>query len=293
MTTRALSLGNCPGSGRLVRAASGSNRHVRRPDRRSCSSRTGASQAANHIDRDHRVRSDRSAACRWRRRRRRRSTPITASSARRQTRVATHRPPPASRWHRQRPRAAHCAARTCDWATIQSACRERSSASTARTGDALPDNPLAAAADPNARRIVAYGLRNPYRFTLRPGTDEIWIADVGWDTYEELDLLRATAGDEPPNYGWPCFEGPYPLRRLGRDGDQRLQRSLCPRVRRSPFPVMSFAHAPRPRKRGCNAAGLRVERHHLLRRRDVPGGVPRSTVHDRPATQLPVRDPAR
>ena len=32
--------------------------------------------------------------------------------------------------------------------------------------------------DPNARRIVAYGLRNPFRFTFRPGTNEIWIGDV-------------------------------------------------------------------------------------------------------------------
>src|SRR5499427_6061851 len=33
--------------------------------------------------------------------------------------------------------------------------------------------------DANARRIVAYGLRNPFRFTQRPGTGELWIGDVG------------------------------------------------------------------------------------------------------------------
>ncbi len=34
------------------------------------------------------------------------------------------------------------------------------------TGAGLPDNPLAASADANARRIIAYGLRNPFRFTV-------------------------------------------------------------------------------------------------------------------------------
>ena len=39
------------------------------------------------------------------------------------------------------------------------------------TGAALADNPLAGSSDPNARRIIAYGLRNPFRFTIRPGTE--------------------------------------------------------------------------------------------------------------------------
>jgi glucose/arabinose dehydrogenase len=47
------------------------------------------------------------------------------------------------------------------------------------TGAGLQNNPLAASSDPNARRIIAHGLRNPFRFTPRPGTDELWIGDVG------------------------------------------------------------------------------------------------------------------
>ena len=46
------------------------------------------------------------------------------------------------------------------------------------TGAGLADNPLAASADPNARRIVGYGFRNPFRFTFGPGTNELWIGDV-------------------------------------------------------------------------------------------------------------------
>lgn len=56
----------------------------------------------------------------------------------------------------------------------------------------------------NEGRIVAYGLRNPFRFALRPGTDEIWIADVGWVSNEEIDVV--TLGGVK-DFGWPCFEG--------------------------------------------------------------------------------------
>ncbi len=74
------------------------------------------------------------------------------------------------------------------------------------TGEGLSSNPLAGSADPNARRIVAHGLRNPYRFTVRPGTSELWIGDVGWSGWEELN--RSLGDDaEVDNFGWPCLEG--------------------------------------------------------------------------------------
>ncbi len=74
------------------------------------------------------------------------------------------------------------------------------------TGAAAPGNPLQASADAKARRIVAYGLRNPFRFTFRPGTDEVWLGDVGWNTWEEIDRVASpTAGVR--NFGWPCYEG--------------------------------------------------------------------------------------
>ena len=75
------------------------------------------------------------------------------------------------------------------------------------TGAGMPGNPLAASSDPNARRIVAYGLRNPFRVTMRPGTNEVWIGDVGWGDWEEIDRLVAPADSSVDNFGWPCFEG--------------------------------------------------------------------------------------
>jgi glucose/arabinose dehydrogenase len=73
------------------------------------------------------------------------------------------------------------------------------------TGDALPDNPAAGDANANRRRIVAYGLRNPFRWTFRPGTSEIWTGDVGWNEWEEVN--RVASFSTVSNFGWPCYEG--------------------------------------------------------------------------------------
>ena len=75
------------------------------------------------------------------------------------------------------------------------------------TGAGLPDNPLAASTDANARRIVAYGLRNPFRINVRPGTNEVWAGDVGWNTWEEINRLVDPGGAPVENFGWPCYEG--------------------------------------------------------------------------------------
>jgi glucose/arabinose dehydrogenase len=74
------------------------------------------------------------------------------------------------------------------------------------TGQGLPTNPLAGSPDANARRIVASGLRNPFRFAIRPGTNDVWLADVGWRAWEEINRTR---GDDATldNFGWPCHEG--------------------------------------------------------------------------------------
>ena len=46
------------------------------------------------------------------------------------------------------------------------------------------------------------GLRNPFKFAVQPGTDTIFINDVGENTWEEIN--RGAAG---ANYGWPVHEG--------------------------------------------------------------------------------------
>jgi glucose/arabinose dehydrogenase len=74
------------------------------------------------------------------------------------------------------------------------------------TGKAWPGNPLTGP-DENARRIVATGFRNPFRFGIDPVTHELYVGNVGWDTWEEIDRFNPASG-EVFNSGWPCYEGP-------------------------------------------------------------------------------------
>jgi glucose/arabinose dehydrogenase len=73
------------------------------------------------------------------------------------------------------------------------------------TGAAMPGNPLAADG-PRAARVVAYGLRNPFRLAVRPGAGELWIGDVGSLYADEIDVLPDPAAGPVRNYGWPCYE---------------------------------------------------------------------------------------
>jgi uncharacterized repeat protein (TIGR03806 family) len=50
--------------------------------------------------------------------------------------------------------------------------------------------------------IYAYGFRNPWRWSFDRQTGELWVADVGESTFEEVD--RVISGG---NYGWPVMEG--------------------------------------------------------------------------------------
>ena len=77
-------------------------------------------------------------------------------------------------------------------------------------------------ADPNARRIVAYGLRNPFRFTLRPGTNELWIGDVGWNDWEEINrILTRSAGGRRTSAG-PATRAP-----AARPATTRANLNIC------------------------------------------------------------------
>ena len=77
------------------------------------------------------------------------------------------------------------------------------------TGNGVIGNPMFDPQRPasNASRIIGYGLRNPFRFTFRPGTSELWIGDVGWGTWEEDNRLTSPTPSTAVNFGWPCYEG--------------------------------------------------------------------------------------
>jgi len=76
------------------------------------------------------------------------------------------------------------------------------------SGGPLPDNPNHSMADIDRRRIVAYGLRQPFRFVIGPaGKSQLWIGDVGEKTVEEVDRDPSPRRAPSLNFGWPCYEG--------------------------------------------------------------------------------------
>jgi glucose/arabinose dehydrogenase len=77
------------------------------------------------------------------------------------------------------------------------------------TGEGLPGNPLFTSPNADARRIIAKGFRNPFRFAIDPKSNEIYVDGVGWDTFEEIDHVPLDPGTIY-NSGWPCYEGPAP-----------------------------------------------------------------------------------
>ncbi|HEX5008914.1 MAG TPA: PQQ-dependent sugar dehydrogenase [Planctomycetota bacterium] len=85
------------------------------------------------------------------------------------------------------------------------------------TGSGLPSNPWYDPLHPRARRSRVWdvGLRNPYRFTRRPGTGSshpadgdpgtLVINDVGEFLWEDVQVGTGPA----QNFGWPLFEGQF------------------------------------------------------------------------------------
>jgi glucose/arabinose dehydrogenase len=80
--------------------------------------------------------------------------------------------------------------------------------------DAFPADPLRDYAIPAGNpfaaggglpEIWAYGLRNPFRASFDPLTQNLWIGDVGQNAREEIDLMRPTDGGA--NFGWRIMEG--------------------------------------------------------------------------------------
>jgi glucose/arabinose dehydrogenase len=74
-------------------------------------------------------------------------------------------------------------------------------------GRGVAANPFYDAAAPSSwrSRVYASGFRSPFRLSLDPATGAPLVGDVGWNVWEEINLVRPGA-----SYGWPCFEGNEP-----------------------------------------------------------------------------------
>ena len=106
-----------------------------------------------------------------------------------------------------------------------------------------PDNPFLLSAG-YLPEIWALGLRNPWRFSFDRGTGDLYIGDVGQNSFEEIDFQAA--GDlVGRNYGWNIMEGDscYPPGTVGCD---RTGLAL---------PVFVYDHAL-----GCSVTGGHVYR---------------------------------
>ena len=110
------------------------------------------------------------------------------------------------------------------------------------------DNPYAN--DNNAATLAeiwALGLRNPWRFSFDRLTHDIYIGDVGQNTYEEIDFQPANSTGKE-NYGWDCREGAHPYR-------QEQQSPLCTANSNYTEPIFEY-----PRSDGCSITGGNVYR---------------------------------
>jgi glucose/arabinose dehydrogenase len=103
------------------------------------------------------------------------------------------------------------------------------------------DNPYVAGG--GAPEVWAYGLRNPWRFSIDDSTEMIYIGDVGHEDIEEIDVvsLRTGAGS---NFGW-----------IRMEGSECFQRGCDPVAENLVLPVHEYRH-----DEGCSVIGGSVYR---------------------------------
>ena len=82
------------------------------------------------------------------------------------------------------------------------------------------DNPFVDAGALARPEIYAYGFRNPWRLTFDSETGDLWVADVGQNIWEEINLVRKGG-----NYGWNLREGKH---KFGPTGSKQRQDLIDP-----------------------------------------------------------------
>lgn len=80
------------------------------------------------------------------------------------------------------------------------------------------------------QEIWAYGLRNPWKFSFDRTTNDLWIADVGQNAIEEINMVGSGVGGI--NYGWRCYEGNSVFNQSGN----------CPPDNTLTFPIAQYTH---------------------------------------------------
>lgn len=93
-----------------------------------------------------------------------------------------------------------------------------------------PDNPFIGLAGARPE-VWAYGLRNPWRFSIDRVTGDLWTGDVGQDLWELVYLVQRGG-----NYGWNVREGNHPYQPYRKRGPT----PILP-------PIVEHTHAERGR----------------------------------------------
>ncbi len=102
-----------------------------------------------------------------------------------------------------------------------------------------PDNPFVGTPGA-APEIWSSGLRNPWRFSFDRETGDLWIADVGQNAWEEINVAPATGGVDAGkglSFGWSAFEG-----------DERYNEDVSPDGHTPP--IATYGHDV-----GCSISG--------------------------------------
>ncbi|MGZ8510796.1 MAG: PKD domain-containing protein, partial [Chitinophagaceae bacterium] len=113
-------------------------------------------------------------------------------------------------------------------------------------GDGVFSNPFFEEAAPRSAksRVYAFGFRNPFRMSLKPGVGstnpsagdvgEVFIGDVGWGAWEELNIVTRAG----TNFGWPLYEGNSPVPSYNDYGIENRDETYFPNCR--PTGYMTF-----------------------------------------------------
>ena len=108
-----------------------------------------------------------------------------------------------------------------------------------------PDNPLVGVAGARPE-IWATGLRNPWRFSFDRTGGHLYIADVGQNQHEEVNVADAATGGL--NYGWNIMEATHCFSSSACDRDGLT------------LPVLEYGHGE-----GCSITGGHVYRGNAVR----------------------------
>ena len=95
-------------------------------------------------------------------------------------------------------------------------------------------------AGPTVQRWIS-GVRNPWRFSFDRSNGDLWVADVGQGSWEEITRLSAGA-QQGRNLGWRCYEGTHPYGGCAPAGGHT-------------GPLFEYPHGP-----GCSITGGYVYR---------------------------------